>query len=231
MGPMMIVILAPTLYHIFCLGSTEEQFAIETLVPQLTVKTLDVTILPRAARLDEHGANPAATQVTLYSLIGFEQLSDNEINELIVMCKQRLQDYIKKRGIAIWSHRRKSSGYISGTLKYEVLKRAKFHCELCGISADVRALEVDHIIPRNLGGSDNANNLQTLCYKCNAMKRDRDDTDFRSIRESYLERKKDCLFCEINKAQFVIENELAFTIRDGFPVTEMHSLIIPKRHI
>jgi hypothetical protein len=33
-------------------------------------------------------------------------------------------------------YRRKSAGYISGTLKYEVLKASKFRCELCGISAD-----------------------------------------------------------------------------------------------
>ena len=44
-------------------------------------------------------------------------------------------------------------GYIPGTLRYEILKRAKFRCELCGISADEKALEVDHIVPRNRGGT------------------------------------------------------------------------------
>lgn len=29
----------------------------------------------------------------------------------------------------------------------------------------------------------------------------------------------------------MIENELTFAIRDGFPVTEGHSLIIPRRHV
>lgn len=37
---------------------------------------------------------------------------------------------------------------------------AKFHCELCGISADIKALEVDHILPRNHGGSDEISNFQ-----------------------------------------------------------------------
>jgi 5-methylcytosine-specific restriction endonuclease McrA len=64
-------------------------------------------------------------------------------------------------------------GHISGTLKYEVLKRAQFHCELGGVSADIQALEVDHIIPRKHGGTDDLENLQALCYSCNAMKRDR----------------------------------------------------------
>lgn len=41
-----------------------------------------------------------------------------------------------------------------------------------------------------------------------------------------------CPFCdsEINK-RVIAENEYVFAIRDGFPVTEHHSLIIPKRHV
>jgi len=42
---------------------------------------------------------------------------------------------------------------------------------------------------------------------------------------------KDCLFCNIPPVRIVLENELAYAVRDGYPVTEMHSLIIPKRHI
>ena len=42
---------------------------------------------------------------------------------------------------------------------------------------------------------------------------------------------KDCLFCSIPPVRIVLENELAYAVRDGYPVTEMHSLIIPKRHI
>jgi hypothetical protein len=34
-----------------------------------------------------------------------------------------------------------------------------------------RALEVDHIMPRNHGGSDDLSNLQALCFRCNAGKR------------------------------------------------------------
>lgn len=40
-----------------------------------------------------------------------------------------------------------------------------------------------------------------------------------------------CLFCHIEKKRVIAENDLAFAIYDGFPVTELHSLIIPKRHI
>jgi ATP adenylyltransferase len=87
-----------------------------------------------------------------YRLIGYKNLTEGQRQELIKMCHLKLEAYVQQRGDAIWQHRKKSTGYISGTLRYEVLKRAKFHCELCGISADLRALEVDHILPRNRGG-------------------------------------------------------------------------------
>jgi ATP adenylyltransferase len=167
----------------------------------------------------------------LYRVIGFEKLRVEEIDEIKKACESRLSEYLEKRGQKIWEHRKQSSEYISGTLKYEVLKAAGFHCELCGISADIKALEVDHIIPRSKGGTDDLFNLQALCYSCNAMKRDRDDTDFRKIRESYMHRDKDCAFCQISKTRKIEENELAYAILDGFPVTPYHTLIIPKRHV
>jgi len=43
-----------------------------------------------------------------------------------------------------------------------------------------------------------------------------------------------CLFCELqttNRERVVAENELSYAIRDGFPVTEGHTLFIPKRHV
>jgi ATP adenylyltransferase len=40
-----------------------------------------------------------------------------------------------------------------------------------------------------------------------------------------------CLFCSIPSERVVQENSLAFAIRDGFPVTPLHTLVIPKRHV
>ncbi|WP_108645622.1 HIT family protein [Polynucleobacter rarus] len=43
-----------------------------------------------------------------------------------------------------------------------------------------------------------------------------------------------CLFCivqTIDRGRIVEENDLAFVIRDAFPVSEHHSLFIPKRHV
>ena len=165
-----------------------------------------------------------------YSLPSFEELTTDEIEQLITLCQSKIDDYIAKRGSKIWEHRTKSSGYIPGTARYNILKRAKFRCELCGISAEEKALEVDHIVPRNNGGSDDESNLQALCYSCNATKRDRDDTDFRDIAESYKGREAGCVFCDV-KREVVAANELAYAIRDGYPVTHLHTLVIPKRHL
>ena len=40
-----------------------------------------------------------------------------------------------------------------------------------------------------------------------------------------------CLFCSIEGSKVIATNDLAFAISDGFPVTEGHSLVIPKRHV
>jgi diadenosine tetraphosphate (Ap4A) HIT family hydrolase/5-methylcytosine-specific restriction endonuclease McrA len=167
---------------------------------------------------------------TSYELLGHGELTTEQVKQLKEACVRKLTEYVSKRGDAIWEHRRGSSGYLSGTLKYEVLKAAKFRCELCGISADERALEVDHIMPRNKGGGDDISNLQALCYEHNAMKRDRDDTDFRAVRAAYEYREPTCPFCSTEDRRVVAQNNLAYVTDDKYPVTDGHLLVIPKRH-
>jgi ATP adenylyltransferase len=41
----------------------------------------------------------------------------------------------------------------------------------------------------------------------------------------------DCLFCNISPDRIIASNELAYAIRDGYPVTKLHTLVIPIRHI
>ena len=40
-----------------------------------------------------------------------------------------------------------------------------------------------------------------------------------------------CLFCESDKFDIVESNQHAFSIRDNYPVTPLHTLIIPFRHV
>jgi len=41
----------------------------------------------------------------------------------------------------------------------------------------------------------------------------------------------DCPFCTLPPARIVQENEHAVLIRDAYPVSPGHSLVIPKRHL
>lgn len=167
-----------------------------------------------------------------YSLVpDVSELSKEEKTEIISLCDGAVDQYLKKRGKAAYDHRRQALGYISGSLRYEVLKRSGGRCDLCGISVEERAIEVDHIIPRKHGGVDDLVNLQALCWKCNANKGARDATNFRAMKESLSYRDSMCLFCTLPNARIVASSNLVQAIRDAYPVTPLHTLVLPKRHV
>jgi hypothetical protein len=66
--------------------------------------------------------------------VGGEELSDAERDQLLELCRQRLDAF---------RHRTP----ISGSVKYRVLTRARGRCECCGAHEHQRALEGDHIVP------------------------------------------------------------------------------------
>lgn len=63
--------------------------------------------------------------------------------------------------------------HIPRGLRKEVFKRDNYTCVECGASKDDGAtLHIDHKIPVSKGGTDELDNLQTLCSKCNLNKSD-----------------------------------------------------------
>lgn len=40
-----------------------------------------------------------------------------------------------------------------------------------------------------------------------------------------------CIFCDLDKDRVILSNKLVLSFRDNFPVTPLHTLIIPKRHV
>ncbi len=71
--------------------------------------------------------------------------------------------------------------YIKPGKWWAVLARDNWTCCSCHRSAqkDGVTLNVDHIKPRSEGGTDDMENLQTLCWKCNIGKSNKDHTDLR----------------------------------------------------
>ena len=63
---------------------------------------------------------------------------------------------------------------LNDSLRYDVLKRDGFRCQICGSSSqDGVKLHVDHIIPVSKGGKTTLSNLRTLCDRCNMGKSDK----------------------------------------------------------
>ena len=60
---------------------------------------------------------------------------------------------------------------IKPSLRFEILKRDDYRCQMCGVTAkDGATLEIDHIYPVSRGGTNEPDNLQVLCRDCNAGK-------------------------------------------------------------
>ena len=158
-----------------------------------------------------------------------KQLTLQQKAHVRMICEQKLQSFVQKRGISIWDYRLLDEEPIPDSLRFLVLKAAGGRCQLCGISAKERPLDVDHIIPRSRGGKTELANLQALCSKCNRSKRNQDDTDFRSLPRQ--EADPHCAFCHSDLMSKAIErNGSVFAIMDKYPVTSGHLLVIPFRH-
>src|SRR5262245_61769877 len=42
---------------------------------------------------------------------------------------------------------------------------------------------------------------------------------------------KECTFCSMEAARIIYQSDHVLVIRDGFPISKGHTLIIPKRHV
>ena len=52
-----------------------------------------------------------------------------------------------------------------------------------------------------------------------------------TIRDIWRVNLKDCIFCNLDQSRIEKENTYALSFRDLYPVTEGHTLFIPKRHV
>jgi hypothetical protein len=59
---------------------------------------------------------------------------------------------------------------VSKRLRFEILRRDNHTCRYCGASAPEVKLNIDHVVPTALGGTDDPSNLVCACEKCNGGK-------------------------------------------------------------
>lgn len=70
-------------------------------------------------------------------------------------------------------HLVRAGGLLDLVLFYQKCERLDWHCQLCGKILDESTATVDHIVPVSKGGTNDIENLQPLCLKCNAKKGNR----------------------------------------------------------
>lgn len=66
--------------------------------------------------------------------------------------------------------KKKIRSQVTKSLRYDVLSKANFKCQSCGVSASNAVLVIDHIKPVHTGGTSDISNLQALCTDCNQGK-------------------------------------------------------------
>lgn len=66
------------------------------------------------------------------------------------------------------------------SIRQLVLVRDSYACRACGrVCVGKREAQVDHVLPKRMGGTDEISNLQTLCIRCHSQK------TYREGRESH----------------------------------------------
>lgn len=95
----------------------------------------------------------------------FKYASNQIPNYLIQVEKEEEEKSYRQNQI------KKERAKMTPSLRYQILKRDNFTCQICGsrVSDGVK-LEVDHIIPVSKGGKTVPSNLQVLCDRCNRGK-------------------------------------------------------------
>ena len=95
---------------------------------------------------------------------------------------------------------------IPAKLRHQVFVRDGYRCVECGATNKETTLEIDHIIPVSKGGTNDIDNLQTLCKTCNRKKRDHIWDPIKS-REIKIKQYKNRIYDLKKKLKYAIDDE------------------------
>lgn len=135
-----------------------------------SVELTDEELSESSVSIYEKRAEKKITEIT-----GDTELTQDE--------KVVLSDEEKK--LAEAKRRKKLRNEITHKLRFKILQRDNFTCQACGRSPKIvpgLALEVDHIKEIDMGGTNDEDNLQTLCWECNEGKK---GTEFQPPKREY----------------------------------------------
>ena len=127
------------------------------------------------------GLNYKITELTspylcfLYISPGGRSRNENIITIDVNIIKKLVQEISKS--VTKKGHSKLQRSIMTNDLREAIKKRDNYTCCKCGNSVYNEPnllLEVDHIVPVSKGGKTEASNLQTLCWRCNRAKGDKE---------------------------------------------------------
>lgn len=124
----------------------------------------EVSITNETLDIPYRNVSAYAIQNLFYTLTGSLE-NDSEIDFSLESVRVDYLKIVMKRTKPRKKYQRKG---LSNRLRTLVLDRDNYQCQMCGKTReDGVKLEVDHIIPVSKGGTNELDNLQTLCHGCN----------------------------------------------------------------
>lgn len=83
------------------------------------------------------------------------------------------RDHVRECGYSADRRARKRAAFVAPVDRYAIYDRDGGRCYMCGVSVEVDAFHVDHLIPLFYGGTHEPNNVGTSCSSCNLEKHTR----------------------------------------------------------
>lgn len=185
--------------------------------------------------LEKHGIIRYNRKGSVF-VLNFDLKDAGLIEKAKQLCEQKTQEWIEKK------RARGNYSRVDASVRYRVLKAARGKCELCGISAKIVPIDIDHIIPRSKADKygyvlkdnvkmhvDDERNLQALCIRCNRAKRDQDATDWRLPSQRMIHEARSGYSFNSNSPEGEISNSSQKQLEDLFDeLVEEHVRLIDQ---